>query len=137
MIDIANYKRSIEWLKRGMEAQAQAQEPLSSLMRDGLAHSCEVTYNISESILRQALAELTQDEVIPLLSSRELMRYAAAEGLALTSSTTWLRYGLALEQNHEVLGAAFSETLEPILSEYACQLEAFAKRLEGRLGRAA
>jgi hypothetical protein len=131
MIDLANYNRAIQWLKRGMAAQAI--DPESAMMRDGLFHSVEVTYNVTETILRQALGQLSGDSRVPLLSSRDLMRYAAEEGLTQTSSAAWLRYGLALEQANETLGDSFSSSVLPLLPQYVQDLECLCARLGTRL----
>ena len=130
MIDIANYKRCIQWLRRSMKEQAV--EPSSEMLRDGLIHSFTVNYNVSEGILRQALSELTEETSVGLLSSRELMRYAQEEGLLLSSSEVWLRYALAIEQADASLGETL-ETIQPLLRQFAEELEAFAERLEDRL----
>lgn len=130
MIDIANYKRSIAWLKRGIADQSA--EPSNRIFSDGLTQSAGVTYNLTEIVLRQALAGFSEEAVIPFLSSRELMRYADDEGLHLASPEAWLRYGIALEQANATQGDSFSVSLLPLLPEYAEQLEGFAERLEGR-----
>ncbi len=131
MIDLANYKRAIQWLQRGMAKQAR--EPENEMLRDGLLHSFEVTHNITESILRQALSRISDDVIIPGLSSRELMRFAADEGLPVSSPQAWLQYGLAIERANETLdGEAFSQQILPLLPQYTQELEAFAIRLKAR-----
>ena len=131
MIDIANYKRAIQWLRRGMDEQAC--HPADAMLRDGLIHSFEVNYNISEVTLRQALIEITGEPSLGLLSSRDLMRYAKDEGLFLSSSVMWLQYALAIEQADARVGETFPETIEPLLTQFADPLEDFAQRLEDRL----
>ena len=131
MIDTANYKRSIQWLRRDMKEHAS--HPDSGMLRDGLIHSFEVNYNISEGILREALSEVTGNSSLGLLSSRELMRCAGEEGLFLSSSEGWLRYALAIEQTDASLGESFAETMQPLLGRFAEELEAFVERLEDRL----
>ncbi len=131
MIDLANYNRAIQWLKRGIAEQSKA--PENRMVRDGLFHSVEVTYNVTERTLRQALVQVSDDELIPGLSSRELMRFAADEGLTLSSPQTWLQYGLAIERSNETFGEAFNDSVLPLLPQYMRELEAFAARLQGRL----
>jgi hypothetical protein len=131
MIEVANYKRAIAWLERNMTEQAR--NPKDAMLRDGLTHSFEVTYNVTESTLRQALSEITGDASVTLLSSRDLMRYAADEGLAVCSAEAWLRYGIALEEVNETLGDSAPEKLLPLLPRYIEELHAFAIRLEERL----
>ena len=131
MIDLATYNRSIQWLKRNMEEHSR--QPESNINRDALWQCVTVTYNVTERTLRKALAQLSDDPLIPGLSSAELMRFAADEGLALSSPSTWLEYGLALERSTESIGAAFNSTLLPLVPQYTKELESFAVRLERRL----
>ena len=131
MIDLADYKRAILWLKRGTEEHSRQCD--SSIVRDALWHCVEVTYNVTERILREALMQLSDDPLVPGLSSAELMRFAADEGLSLSSPLTWLEYGLALERSTESIGTAFNSTILPLIPQYTQDLEAFATRLERRL----
>ena len=131
MIDLANYNRAIQWLKRNMEEHSR--QPESNIVRDALWHSVTVTYNITERILREALVKLSDDPLMPGLSSAELMRFAADEGLALSSPSTWLEYGLALERSTESIGVTFNSTVLPLVPQYTKELESFATRLERRL----
>lgn len=131
MIDLENYKRAIQWLKRGTEEHSRL--PDSKIMRDALWHCVEVTYNVTERNLREALVQLSDDPLIPGLSSAELMRFAADEGLALSSPLTWLEYGLALERSTESIGATFNSAVLPLVPQYTRDLESFANRLEKRL----
>ena len=131
MIDLANYKRAIQWLKRGTDEHSR--QPESNIVRYALWQCVTVTYNVTERTLREALVELSDDPLIPGLSSAELMRFAADEGLALSSPSTWLEYGLALERSTESIGATFNSTVLPLVPQYTQDLEAFATRLERRL----
>ncbi len=131
MIDLANYKRAIPWLKRGIAELSK--EPENKMVRYGVFHCVGVTYNVTECTLRQALAQVSDDELIPGLSSRELMRFAADEGLTLSSPQVWLQYGLAIKRSNETLEEAFNESILPILPQYVRELEDFSIRLEGRL----
>ena len=133
MIDIDTYKRAIPWLKRGTEQHSR--QPESNIVRDALWHCVELTYNATERILREALVQLSDDPLIPGLSSAELMRFAADEGLTLSAPLTWLQYGLAIERATESLGATFNGTVLPFVPQYTQELESFATRLEGRLGQ--
>ena len=135
MIDIANYKRSIAWLRRGMEEQRA--HPEMRILQDGLTHSFEVTYNVTESTLREAIMKLTGNQNIGYLSAREVLRYASDEGLFLTESETWLLYGLAIEKTNARLGDDFETNVLPLLPGFAAELDASAERLEGRLALAA
>ncbi len=110
----------------------QAKHPESKMIRDGVIHSFEVNYNISEGILREVLGEVTKETHLGLLSSRELIRYAGEEGLFLSSSVMWLRYALAIEEANANLGDTFAETIQPLLAQLADELESFAGRLEDR-----
>ncbi len=131
MIDLANYNRAIQWLKRGTEEHSR--RPESSTMRDALWQCVTVTYNVTERTLREALVQLSDDPLIPGLSSAELMRFAADEGLTLSSPSRWLEYGLALERSTESIGATFNSTVLPLIPQYTQDLESFATRLERRL----
>ena len=131
MIDLAEYKGAVAWLKRRLAVEAS--DPAYESVWEGQLLSFEVTYNLSESILRRALSQLSGEESLAQLSSRELMRYAIDEGLTLTSSEAWLRYGLALEQANETLGESFTECLLPLIPQFVEEVEAFTMRLEGRL----
>ena len=134
MIDIDKYKRAVQWLKRGTEEHSL--QPESRIMRDALWQCVTVTYNVTERTLREALAQLSDDPLIPALSSAELMRFAADEGLTLSSPSTWLEYGLALERSTESIGETFNGTVLPLVPQYTQELEAFATRLERRLANA-
>jgi hypothetical protein len=131
MIDLTEYNGAIQWLQRGLAELTN--KPDSEHLRDGIILSVEVTYNLSESTLRQALSQLSDDTSLAQLSSLELMRYAQDEGLALASGEMWLRYGLAIDQTQRTLGESFSESILPMLPQYLLELQAFAVRLEGRL----
>ncbi len=134
MIDIDNYKRAIQWLKRGTEEHSL--RPESRIVRDALWQCVTVTYNVTERTLREALVQLSDDPLMPSLSSAELMRFAADEGLTLSSPSTWLEYGLALERSTESIGETFNSTVLPLVPQYTQELEAFATRLEKRLANA-
>jgi len=131
MIDIENYKHAIQWLERGIAEQTN--KPNDETGQDSVMLSFEVTYNLSESILRQALDELVEDQSPTLLSSRELMRYASDEGIPVSSAEDWLRYGIALEQTNRTQGKEFLAHLAPLVPQYVRELEAFSQRLEQRL----
>ena len=131
MIDLENYQLAIQWLERGIAEQTR--KPDDETVRDSITLSFEVTYNLSERILRQALSEFAGDPSIVFVSSRELMRYAVDEGLPLSSAENWLRYGIALEQVNKTQGGAFSESLVSLLPNYITELQAFSQRLENRL----
>lgn len=131
MIDIDNYKRCVAWLTRCMDEHAA--DPESRMQRDGLLHAAEVSYNVTESTLRHALDELTGEETFAFVSSRELMRLAAEEGLKVSSREAWLRYGLAIEGANQSLGESLPTTLLPMLPQFAGEFQAFSKRLEQRL----
>jgi hypothetical protein len=131
MIDIENYKRAIQWLERGIAEQTN--KPNDETVQDSVMLSFEVTYNLSESILRQALNELMEGQSLAYLSSRELMHYASDEGLALSSAENWLRYGIALEETNRTQGEEFLAHLAPLVPQYVKDLEAFSHRLERRL----
>lgn len=131
MIDLPNYKACLLWLERSL-ATAQ-QHPEDKLIQEGLAHPIAVTYNLTEAVLRQAAFEMSYDSDVHRLSSGELMRYAIDFGLELTTPRAWLTYGLAIEQVRESFGDSFEQDLLPLLPQYMADLNAFARRLEGRL----
>ena len=135
MIDLSNHKRAVLWLERTMSEQSK--QPDSKLLCGAMSHTFRVTYNVTERILREALVELSNDPLLPGLSSGELMRFASDEGLSITSPIAWLQYGLAMELEKESLGDSFNTTTLPLLSQYLRELQAFASRLEGRLIRLA
>lgn len=132
MIELDNYKRAIQWLKQ--HADAYSREPENAMYRDGLVHSFETLYTVTETRLRHALTELTGDSAVAQLSSRELMRYAEEEGLYLTSAQSWLEYGIAIERANESLCDATSEIIAPIIPRYLDELEKFSELLSKRLG---
>ncbi len=131
MIDPENYNRAVGWLKRNSETYANS--PQDNFQRDGLLHSFEVLYNVTEMTLREALNELTGDASVLQLSSRELMRHATDEDVFLTSAREWLEYGIAIERANESLGKAMAPIILPILPRYIQDLENFSKRLAKRL----
>ena len=134
MIDIDNYKHAIEWLRSGLAEWNRERQ--NSAVRLSVLQSFAVTYNISESILRQAYVSLDIEENAAYLSTRELIRRAAEEGLMLSSSKEWMRYGLALESMREASISWSDDGLEnmlPVLSPFVLDLEAFALCLEQRL----
>lgn len=133
MIDIPAYKRAVQWLHRSVAEQDSY--PDTHLRCLSLSHVVEVTYNVTERTLREALVQVSDDDLIPGLSSRELMRFAADEGLTLSSPQAWLQYGLAIEKSNESLGEDFDKSILPLLPQYMRELEAFATRLEGRLAQ--
>ncbi len=134
MIDIDNYKHAIKWLRRGLAERDR--EPQNSAVRLSVLQSFEVTYNLSESILRQAYGSLHIEENAAYLSTREIFRRAEEEGLMLSSSKQWMRYGLALESMREASISSSEDGLEDmqqVLSRFALDLETFALCLEQRL----
>ena len=131
MIDIDNYKRAIQWLERAVAELAL--EPNNEAVHDSVLLSFEVTYNVSETVLREALSEVAASLNTAKLSSRELMRYANDEGLFFSSGESWLRYGIALECANNTHGDSFLEYVVPVLPQYLRELNAFFDRLEERL----
>jgi hypothetical protein len=133
MIDIDNYRRAIEWLRRGVKELSQ--DPENRFIKLGVLHSFEVTYNISEGILRQAYVLLADDDDAPYVSARELILRAHDEGLALSSPKRWMHDGFVIETMRESClqspQESFDLPLELVLS-FALELEAFAQTLEVR-----
>jgi len=126
MIDLEDYKRSIDWLDRGITELTK--NPDDEKIQDSVLLSFEVTHNMTESTLRRALQMTSDDQEAAYLSSRELMRYAVDYGITLTSGEQWLRYGLALEEvkNHH----RYSSTVDTsLLHQYVTELRAFSERL--------
>ena len=133
MIDIDNYKRAIEWLKRGVGELSA--DPANLAVRLGVLQSFEVTYNISESLLRQAFASLGDQEDATFISTREVILRAAHEGLALSTARQWMHYGFVLESVRESCMYSTEESLDiapELLSTFAEELESFAHCLEAR-----
>jgi hypothetical protein len=126
MIDLENYKRSIDWLDRGITELTR--NPADEKIQDSVLLSFEVTYNLTESTLRRALQMTSDDQEAAYLSSCELMRYAVDYGITLTSGEQWLRYGLALEEvkNHQEYSSQVDTSL---LHQYVTELRAFSERL--------
>ena len=133
MIDIDNYKRAIEWLRRGIPELSA--NPKSLAIRLGVLQSFEVTYNISEGLLREAFASLDDQEDANFLSTREVILRAAHDGLRLSTVKQWMHYGFVLESVRESCMYLTEETyeLDPgLLLRFADELESFAHCLEAR-----
>jgi hypothetical protein len=133
MIDIDNYRRAIEWLRRGIPELSA--NPTSLAIRLGVLQSFEVTYNISEGLLREAFASLDDQEDANFLSTREVILRAAHDGLRLSSAKRWMHYGFVIESMRESCMHETEETydLEPeLLLTFADELESFAHCLEAR-----
>ena len=134
MIDIENYKRAIAWLRRSLNELQQ--EPENDATRLAILHRFEVTHNISEALLREAYVLLNVDEQAPTISLRELLRRAAEEGIRLSTPKQWLQYGLILESTKQAWFETATVNLEsvlPILSGYAEELDAFPEALKRRM----
>ena len=113
MIDIDNYKRAIQWLHRDLVHVQQGMSEKSVEM--GVLHAFEVTHNVSEAILREAYVALGVDEQAPYLSTRELFRRAAEEGIRLSTPKRWLEYSLILESIKEAWLQSATLNLETLL----------------------
>ncbi len=134
MIDINNYKRAIQWLRRGLTQLER--EPENPAFQLSVLQSFEVTYNLSESLLRQAHVALSDNKDAAYLSTRELLRQAGEDGLVLSSPRQWLHYGLVLESMREACMFALEANVEQpsqLVSRFAQDLESFAMNLEKRL----
>jgi hypothetical protein len=133
MIDIDNYKRAVAWLRRGL-AELQ-NDPTNRFVKLGVLHSFEVTYNVSEALLREVYARIDDEEDAILISARELIRCAADHGLVLTTPRQWMQYGVVIEVARETCLASGNETFEmpsDLLIGFAEQLDNFARCLELR-----
>jgi hypothetical protein len=133
MIDIDNYKRAIAWLRSGLAGFQN--HPENSSVRLGLLHSFEVTYNVSESLLRELYASIDDEQGAMLVSARELIRCAADYGLVLSTPLNWMQYGVIIEEAREKCLTSGDETFDlPIhlLSGFADELESFAHKIEHR-----
>lgn len=134
MIDIDNYKRAIQWLRRGLAELDR--EPGDPAIQASVLQSFEVTHNLSESLLRQAYVSLGEDSEAAYLSARELIWRASEEGIAFPSCKQWLEYGLALESMREAMMLSLPQSIEnapQLLSRFAQDLESLAHCLEKRL----
>lgn len=134
MIDTENYKAAIAWLRHNLAAlQAAPDDPA---VQFALLQSFEVTYNLSEAILRQAYVSLGIDDYAAHVSLRELIWRASEEGLVLSCRKDWLHYGLALETMSESINLSVPENSidsVQLLSRFAEELDKFARCLERRL----
>lgn len=133
MIDIDNYNRAIGWLRRCLAEFRN--NPTNRFMKLGLLHSVEVTYNISEALLREVYTSIDDERGAILISTRELIRCAADYGLALSTPLQWMRYGVVIEEAREKCLASTDETFDlpiELLSIFADELDSFAHTLEHR-----
>lgn len=135
MIDIDNYGRSIAWMKRNLFALEQS--PDDKIFQDATLQSFEVTFNLSEEVLRRALVSLEADDASTFLSFREVTCRADDEGIGFTSNKHWLEYGTALESIREKFFVAaeldIDVTFRSLLTRYIAELESFAVALERKL----
>ena len=135
MIDVENYKRAIAWLRRSiLQLEREPQDELALL---DIRHRLQVTFNISEELLRRAYtAVATGDEIAVWVSGRELFRRADDEGLVLSNKRNWLEYGLLLEELDdnflESASLRLTPDMLPLLQRFAGELDSFAVTLEGR-----
>jgi len=133
MIDVDNYRRAVEWFRRGLFELSN--DPSNPVVRLSVLPSFEVAFNISETLLRKAYVSLGSDEDATWVSARELILRASDEGLVLSSPKRWMHYGLVLETMRESCLESPDETVEistELLSSFALELEAFAHVLEMR-----
>lgn len=134
MIDIDNYKRAIQWLRRGLAELDR--KPDDSIVQASVLQSFEVTYNLSESLLRQAYVSFDEDPEAAHLSARELIWRANGEGFVFPSCKQWLEYGLALESMREAMMLSQPQSIEDVpqlLCRFAQELDSFERSLEKRL----
>ena len=135
MIDIENYGRSIAWMTRNLIALERS--PDDKFIHDAVMQSFEVTFNITEEVLRKAFVAFDNDKAARYLSFREIVRLANDEGLGFTSNLHWLEYGTALETIRE----RFLETADlnihaefrSLLTRYVDELASFKSVLERKL----
>jgi hypothetical protein len=134
MMDIENYKQAIAWLRGNLaELQSTPGDPCVQL---AVLHSFEVTYNLSEAILREAYVALGTDEYAAYVSLRELIWRASEDGIRLSSRKHWMRYGLALETMTEGFSLSADSSIADageLLSRFADELESFANCVQRRL----
>lgn len=134
MMNIDDYKQAIAWLRKNLaELERNPDDPS---VQYAVLHTFEVTHNLSEAVLREAYVSLGVDEYAAYLSLRELIYRASEEGMVLSSSKAWLEHGLALERMREAFCLCAQESAVDAmqrLSQYADELELFARSVEGRL----
>ena len=135
MIDIDNYRRSIAWMKRNLLALEQS--PDDKIIQDATLQSFEVTFNLSEEVLRNAFLSLRMDREAAYLSFREVIYRADDEGVGFTSNKHWLEYGMALESIRATFFVAAELNLDAafrsLLTRYVAELESFTIALERKL----
>ena len=134
MMNIDNYKQAIAWLHGNLaELQITPEDPCVQL---AVLQSFEVTYNLSEAILREAYVALGTDEYAAYLSLRELIWRASEDGLRLSSRRNWMQYGLVLETMREGFSLSADSSIADageFLSRFADELESFANCIQRRL----
>lgn len=138
MIDVENYNRAIQWLQRSLAELSHT--PDNPVVQLGALHCIEVTYNISERILREVYVLLGNDEQTPYISARELVRRAGEDGLVLSTPKQWMQYGFALEAMRETCMlslAASPEELANLGAQLIEELRSFARCLDVRLAASA
>ncbi|WP_419804779.1 nucleotidyltransferase substrate binding protein [Terriglobus sp.] len=135
MIDIDNYGRSVAWMKRNLIALEQS--PEDKALHYAVLQSFEVTFNLSEEVLRRAFIALETEEGAAYLSFREVIYRANDEGLVFTTIRHWLEYGSTLEAIKETFfeSAALDigVALRSLLTRYVEELERFTSALKGKL----
>ena len=135
MIEIDNYKRSLEWLQRSIDRlQSHIDDPVSRL---SALKSFEVVFNTSEEMLRRAFDEVGGDKLSPYLSVRELIYRAADEGLKFPLNKHWLEYSTALETVLERFSSTadvhLGTELPGMLLRLVTELHVFAVSVEQRV----
>ena len=134
MIDIDNFRRAIQWLRRGL-AEVQ-HEPVNPVVQLSLLQSFEVTYNLAEELLRQVCVESVLGPDAAFLSTRELIWRASEEGLVFATRKEWAQYGLALESMRDACMLSTGESVKEsfqLFSQFAQLLDSFADSLQERL----
>ena len=132
MTTFENYKRAVVWMRRNLTELAKM--PEHKLIQDAVLQSFEVTFNISEEILRRAYVSSGEDEAAAYLSVRELIYRANA---SFPCNMHWLEYGLALESAHkqylETADVNLGQEMQVLLVRYTEELERFALSLERKM----
>ena len=132
MTTVDNYKRAVAWMRRNLSELAQS--PDGKLIQDAVLQSFEVTFNISEEILRRAYEDINEDDLAGYVSVRELIYRAP---FSFPSNMHWLEYGFALEsarqQFLEKADVNFNDEMRSLLTRYTEELELFAVSLERKM----
>lgn len=135
MIDIVSYKRAIARLRQTLIDLSDVSQ--DKVMQLSILHQFEVLVNVSEGIVRTEYLALGLDEYAATLSTRELLRRAEMEGLALSTKLHWAEYCVALERANEqymrMADVDLPKEMLLLLPRFVGELNEFATAVEHRM----